>query len=332
MAAPAGLAWHAVAAADCLARLGTDRERGLPAAEAARRLAAHGPNMLEAARRVSPWQTLAAQFRNVLVLILLVATVLSAVLGHLVEAIAITAIVAFAVLLGFVQEFRAERAIEALHRMAAPHARVIRDGAQADIAARDVVPGDLLVLAAGNRVAADARLVEAVNLQAQEAPLTGESAPVEKDAAALAAADAPAGDRRSMVFAGTTVTYGRGLGLVVATGTQTEFGRIARMLAGVEASRTPLQVNLDRLGGALARWALVVVAIIVALGLLRGQPFIEMLVFGIALAVAVVPEALPAVVTISLAIGVQRLVRRRALMRRLAAVETLGSTSVICTD
>jgi P-type Ca2+ transporter type 2C len=323
--------WHAAPAEECLARLDSARH-GLAAAEAARRLASCGPNALPAARGVSAWQTLAAQFRNVLIVILLVATALSAVLGHLVEAIAITVIVAFAVLLGFFQEFRAERAIEALREMAAPRAVVVRGGVETDIPAREVVPGDVLVLGAGNRVAADARLIDAANLQAQEAPLTGESAPVEKATAPAVAADAPVGDRRTLVFAGTTINYGRGLGVVVATGPGTEFGRIAGMLAAVETGRTPLQANLDRLGNSLARWALVVVALIVALGLLRGQPFIEMLVFGIALAVAVVPEALPAVVTISLAIGVQRLVRRRALMRRLAAVETLGSTSVICTD
>jgi Ca2+-transporting ATPase len=305
---------------------------GLAAAEAARRLEAFGPNELQAARPVSPWQTLAAQFRNALIVILLVATALSAALGHVVEAVAITVIVALAVLLGFAQEFRAERAIEALRRMAAPRATVVRDGAEVEVAARDVVPGDLLVLGAGNRVAADARLVEAVNLEVQEAPLTGESSPVEKAVAPIVATDAPAGDRPSMVFAGTTVSHGRGLATVVATGAATEFGRIAGMLLDVETPRTPLQANLDRLGGTLARWALAVVAVVVALGWLRGQPFIDMLVFGIALAVAVVPEALPAVVTISLAIGVQRLVRRGALMRRLAAVETLGSTSVICTD
>jgi len=324
-------AWHAVPAEECLARIGSTRQ-GLTTAEAARRLASCGPNALPATRGVSAWQVLAAQFRNVLIVILLVATALSAALGHLVEAIAITVIVAFAVLLGFFQEFRAERALEALREMAAPRAITVRDGVEVDIPAREVVPGDVLVLGAGNRVSADARLIEAANLQAQEAPLTGESAPVEKATAPLAAADAPLGDRRTLVFAGTTISYGRGRGVVVATGPGTEFGRIAGMLAAVETGRTPLQLNLDRLGRSLARWALVVVALIVALGLLRGQPFIEMLVFGIALAVAVVPEALPAVVTISLAIGVQRLVRRRALMRRLAAVETLGSTSVICTD
>jgi Ca2+-transporting ATPase len=236
------------------------------------------------------------------------------------------------VLLGFVQEFRAERAIEALREMAAPRATVVRDGSETDLPARDVVPGDILVLTAGNRIAADARLLQAANLKVQEAPLTGESTPVDKYVDTIRETGAPIGDRRNMVYSGTTVGYGRGLAVVVATGPATEVGRIAQMLLEVAPGRTPLQVNLDKLGRSLARAALLVVALIVVLGLWRGQPFIEMLVFGIALAVAVVPEALPAVVTISLALGVQRLVRRRALMRRLAAVETLGSTSVICTD
>jgi len=327
----AAFPWHARTAEESV-RLLQSGHGGLSADEARNRLASVGPNELQAARRVSPWHLLAGQFKNVLIVILLVATALSAVLGHAVEAIAITVIVVFAVLLGFIQEYRAERAIEALQDMAAPHATVVRGGAEIALPAREVVPGDLLVLAAGNRVAADGRLLQSVNLKVQEAALTGESTPVEKHAEDVHAADAPVGDRRNMVYAGTSVAYGRGLAVVVATGHGTEFGQIAQMLLDVETGRTPLQVNLDRLGRSLARAALAVVALIVALGLFRGQPFVEMLVFGIALAVAVVPEALPAVVTISLALGVQRLVRRRALMRRLAAVETLGSTSVICTD
>jgi Ca2+-transporting ATPase len=324
-------AWHALAADAVLQALGSDRG-GLSAGEARRRFDSSGPNALQAAPGVSPWTLLAGQFKNVLIVILLVATALSALLGHGVEAIAIMVIVLFAVLLGFVQEYRAERAIEALRGMAAPHATVIRDGEEIDLPAREVVPGDLLVLTAGNRVAADARLLQAMNLKAQEAALTGESTPVEKHADPVQDVAAAVGDRRNMVYAGTTVGYGRGLAVVVATGVHTEVGRIAQMLLEVQTSRTPLQANLDRLGRSLARAALAVVALVVALGLLRGQPLVEMLVFGIALAVAVVPEALPAVVTISLALGVQRLVRRRALMRRLAAIETLGSTSVICTD
>jgi Ca2+-transporting ATPase len=295
-------------------------------------LEAFGPNELQARGRVSPWSILLEQFQNVLIVILLLATALSAFLGHGLEAIAITVIVLFAVVLGFIQEFRAERAIEALREMAAPNATVIRDGRDHRIPARDLVPGDLIVLATGDKVPADARLTEAVNLQTVEAPLTGESAPVEKHSAALEEETHGPADQRNLAFAGTAVTYGRGRAVVVATGMSTEFGKIARMLEEVDTAKTPLQKNLDRIGKALARAAFVVVFVIVALGLFRGQPFVEMLIFGVALAVAVVPEALPAVVTISLALGVKRMVRRNALIRRLPAVETLGSTSVICSD
>jgi len=323
--------WHALAPAEVLAGLAS-APAGLTTADAARRLAQHGPNELAAGKRVTAWSLLAEQFKNVLVLVLLIAIALSASLGHGLEAIAIGAIVAFAVVLGFVQEYRAEHALEALRRMAAPEATVVRDGQEAKVPARELVPGDVLVLHAGDKVGADARLLEAVNLHADEAPLTGESVPIAKRVAALPDGDLPVGDRVDMVHAGTSVTYGRGRAVVVATGSETEFGRIARLLESVEVARTPLQANLDKVGRALARAAVVIVALIVGLGLLRGQPFVEMLVFGIALAVAVVPEALPAVVTISLAIGVQRLVKRNALVRRLAAAETLGSTSVICSD
>jgi Ca2+-transporting ATPase len=305
---------------------------GLTNDESIRRLAEHGPNELQAAQRISPWALLFEQFKNVLIVILLVATALSAFLGHGVEAVAIAVIVLFAVLLGFVQEYRAERAIEALRQMAAPTATALREGEEVEVLARELVPGDVVLLRAGNKIPADVRLIESVNLQIEEAALTGESAPVEKHAAPLAGDDLALGDRRNMGYAGTAATYGRGRAIVVATGMNTEFGKIAQMLQTVESGKTPLQENLDKVGHTLARAAFVVVAIIVALGLFRGQPFIEMLIFGIALAVAVVPEALPAVVTISLALGVQRMAKRNALMRRLPAVETLGSTSVICSD
>jgi len=257
--------------------------------------------------------------------------VASAFLGHAVEAIAITVIVLFAVVLGFVQEYRAERAIEALRKMAAPTANALRDGKEVALPARDLVPGDVFLLRAGDKVPADSRLFESVNLQVEEAPLTGESVPIEKHAAPING-ELTIGDRKNMVYAGTAATYGRGRAVVVATGMNTEFGKIARMIQTIEAGKTPMQENLNRLGHVLARAAFVIVALIVALGLFRGTPFIEMLIFGIALAVAVVPEALPAVVTISLALGVQRMVKRNALIRRLPAVETLGSTSVICSD
>lgn len=323
--------WHTLDSETVFARLDVT-PAGLTSAEAVRRLAQRGPNELQAAHRISPWALLLEQFKNVLIVILLIATALSAFLGHGIEAVAIAVIVLFAVVLGFVQEYRAERAVEALRQMAAPTASALRDGEEVEIPARDLVPGDVVLLRAGDKIPADLRLVEAINLRIEEAALTGESVPVEKDSAPVANGDLAIGDRKSIAYAGTAATYGRGRGVVVATGMHTEFGKIAQMLQTIETGQTPLQENLDKVGHALARAALVVVAVIVAHGLLRGQPFIEMLIFGIALAVAVVPEALPAVVTISLAIGVQRMVKRNALMRRLPAVETLGSTSVICSD
>ncbi|MBM4324624.1 MAG: HAD-IC family P-type ATPase, partial [Deltaproteobacteria bacterium] len=324
--------WHQITIQEVVSTLKSDKNRGLSKSEANRRLAEYGLNELEAAHRISPWIMLGEQFKNILIIILIIAIFLSVFLGHTVEAIAISVIMLFAVLLGFIQEYRAERALEALKIMAAPTATVIRDGEEEDIPARDLVPGDILLFRAGDRISADSRLIEAVNLQVEEAPLTGESVPVEKQAAALEGAELAIGDRKNMAYSGTVVTYGRGRSVVVATGMQTEFGKIAKLLQGVETGKTPLQQNLDRVGHLLARAAIVVVLLIVALGFFRGQPLLEMLIFGIALAVAVVPEALPAVVTISLAIGVQRMVKRNALIRRLPAVETLGCTSVICSD
>lgn len=323
--------WHTFSAAEVLDYWQTG-PTGLTGAEAARRLLEYGPNELREIQRVSTWNLLLEQFKNILVLILLVAVVLSAFLGHGVEAIAIAVIVLFAVGLGFVQEYRAERAIEALRHMAAPTATVLRDGEEFEVPARDLTPGDMILLHAGDKAPADGRLIEAINLKIEEAALTGESVPVDKHTTPLADAELTLGDRKNMVYAGTAVTYGRGRAVVVATGMQTEFGQIAQLLQTVETGKTPLQQNLDKVGHTLARAALIVVLLIVVFGLFRGQPFLEMLIFGIALAVAVVPEALPAVVTISLAIGVQRMVKRNALIRRLPAVETLGSVSVICSD
>jgi Ca2+-transporting ATPase len=324
-------AWHTLPVATVLDRLETT-ESGLSDAEAARRLVQHGPNELEASGRTSPWSLLFAQFKNVLILILMVAVGLSALLGHALEAVVIAVILLFAVVLGFVQEYRAERAIEGLRRMAAPVANVLRGGEEQDVPARSLVPGDVFLLEAGTRVPADARVIEAVNLKVEEAALTGESLAATKATLPLAEVNQAVGDRTNMVFAGTSVSYGRGSAVAVATGMRTEFGAIARLLQSVESRRTPLQENLDRVGHVLARAALAVVGLIVALGLARGQSLWDMVIFGIALAVAVVPEALPAVVTISLALGAQRMVKRNALVRRLSAVETLGSVSVIASD
>jgi Ca2+-transporting ATPase len=323
--------WHLMPSAQVLTDLGSSTD-GLAADEAARRLAESGPNELPGADAVSPWAILGAQFQNVLIIILLVAVALSALLGEVLEAVVIAVIVLFAILLGFVQEYRAERAMEALRRMAAPMALVVRGGRELRIPSRELVQGDLVRLAAGDRIPADLRLTEAVNLRVNEAALTGESNAVGKTAAPLVDPDLGIGDRVNLAYSGTDVTYGRGQGVAVATGLQTQFGQVTGLLAGIETQRTPLQDNLDRVGRVLAIAAVVVVALIAGLGVWRGEPLLDMFIFGVALAVAVVPEALPAVVTISLAIGVQRMVRRHALVRHLPTVETLGSTSVICSD
>ncbi len=324
--------WHCKDISVILNEWDTDPSRGLSREEADRRRQQHGPNELRSESRTTAWTILRDQFRNVMILILLIAVILSVILGHVVEAVAISVIVLFAILLGFIQEYRAEKALEALQRMAAPTATVIRDSRESVIPSRELVPGDVIRLQSGNRVPADTRLVEAINLQTVESALTGESNPVEKQTDPLPDPRLTIGDRKNMAYAGTLVGYGRGTGVVVATGMNTEFGKITGMLQSVETAQTPLQINLERLGKVLAKAALVVVLILVAFGIVQGRPFFEMLIFGIALAVAVVPEALPAVVTISLAIGVQRMVRRNALIRRLPIVEALGSTSVICSD
>jgi Ca2+-transporting ATPase len=323
--------WHTLSVDQTLRLLRTSAT-GLTSADAAERLDRYGPNELRATKRTSAWHTFAAQFKNVLIVILLSATLVSGLLGHMLEAVVITVIVLFAVLLGFIQEYRAERAIEALRNMAAPTARVFRDALEAVVPARELVPGDVILLRAGDRIPADARLMQAVNLAIDEAALTGESMAVHKTTAAFDDQHSSLGDRTNVAYAGTIVTHGRGQALVVLTGMSTEFGRIAQMVQAVEAGRTPLQENLDRLGHTLGKAALAVVALVIMFGLWRGLPPIEIFMFGIALAVAVVPEALPAVVTISLAIGLRRMVKRHALVRRLPVVETLGSTSVICTD
>lgn len=312
--------------------LRTDLNSGLGNEEVSARLAQYGPNELKSAEKSSPWVLFLAQFKNILIQILLAATLLSAFMGHAMEAVAIAVIVLFAVTLSFIQEFRAERAIEALRRMAAPTARVIRQGKEKEVPAAELVPGDVILLGAGDKVPADARIFQSVNLQVEEAALTGESLPVEKKTDPLGEGNFGIADRVNMVYSGTAVSYGRGRAVVAATGMDTEFGKITGMLQSMETGKTPLQKNLDHVGNNLAKAAGVIVVIIVGLGIFRGQPFLEMVIFGIALAVAVVPEALPAVVTISLAVGVQRMVKRHALIRRLPMVETLGCTSVICSD
>ncbi|MEW5853455.1 MAG: cation-translocating P-type ATPase [Myxococcota bacterium] len=332
MEAQPGTTAHLLSPGETAAALGSNPDAGLTGEEAARRLAAYGPNELGTEKRVSPLVLLLAQFKNVLMLVLVVATGLSLWLGHTTEAVTIGIIMVLSAGLGFLQEYRAERALEALQRMAAPHAVVVRGGQHQRVRAAEVVPGDVMVLAAGDRVPADGRVMEGADLRVDEAPLTGESLPVDKHIRALPKGEHAVADRANMVHAATTVVHGRGRALATATGRHTEVGRIATMVQQVQAPPTPLQAKLDKVGHYLAVGALGVVLIVVVRGFTSGQPFLEMLLFGMALAVAVVPESLPAVVTVTLALGVQRMAARRAMVRKLTTVETLGSTTVICSD
>lgn len=334
---------HRQPAEEVLAALGADPRRGLGTAEAQARLGRHGPNRLAADRPVPHWRRFLAQFQDALVLLLLVAALVSSGLWLLerdsalpYEALTIFAIVLANALLGHVQQARAERALAALRRMSAARAGVLRDGVPQRIPAADVVPGDILLIEEGDTVPADARLIQSAMLQMAEASLTGESVPVPKQVAALAG-EVALGDRRNMVFGGTAATCGRGRAVVTATGMRTEMGRIAGMLAAAPEDATPLQRELDRLGRLLGRIVIAIAAAMVAVILLTEEvhgaaTIIDVLILGVALAVAAVPEGLPAVVTAVLSLGVQRMARRNAIIRHLAAVETLGSAGIIATD
>ncbi len=329
-----GTDWHFADSNKVTASLQVKPVEGLTSSEAAARLSKYGPNELIERGGKSPLQLLLAQFTSKLVIILIVAAVISAFVGDFKDAIAILAIVILNAILGFVQEYRAEQAMAALKKLATPNVRVRRDGQVRDIPARELVPGDIVLLEAGNVIPADGRLIEAANLRIQEAILTGESEPVEKQTAALAAgaASAALGDRRNMAFMGTTVTYGRGAMVVTASGMNTELGKVANMLQEVGGGQTPLQRRLDQLGNVLAVAAFAMVVIVFGLGVLIGEDWRLMFMTSISMAVAVVPEGLAAVVTIALALGAQRMLKRQALIRKLPAVETLGSVTVICSD
>lgn len=328
---PLGRPWHCLPAGAVLEALGTSPE-GLDTGEARRRLAAHGPNVLAEARRRTPLGLFLGQFTDLMILVLLAAAGVSGLVGALVDALAIVAIVLLNGVVGFVQEYRAERAMAALRAMAAPTATVQRAGGVLVVPAAEVVPGDVVLLEAGRIVPADLRLLETAGLRVDEAALTGESVPVDKTPEALGEEHLPLGDRRNMAYQGTVVTFGRGVGVVVATGRETEFGRIAALLGEAEERRTPLQRRLARFGQRLAVGVLGICALVFALGLVRGEPLLLMFLTAVSLAVAAIPEALPAVVTVSLARGARQMVARRALVRKLPAVETLGSVTYICSD
>jgi Ca2+-transporting ATPase len=324
--------WHQLDAVDALRQLNTDASSGLSEAQAAERLAKLGPNELVERGSRSPWAILGEQLSATMVVVLIVAAVISAALGEYKDALAIMAIVFLNAVLGFVQEYKAERAIAALKRLAVPRVKVRRDGRIQEIAARKLVPGDILLLEAGNLVPADCRLLESVNLRTEEAALTGESIPVEKETRPQVRADLSIADRRNMAYMGTIVAYGRGTGLVTETGMATELGRIAAMIQTVAREATPLQRRLDQLGARLALVALVIVGFVFLAGLLQEGDLKLLFLTAVSLAVAAVPEGLPAVVTIALALGAQRMLKRGALIRKLPAVETLGSVTVICAD
>jgi Ca2+-transporting ATPase len=306
--------------------------QGLSETAALERLGLYGPNELTAGKKISAWRILLRQFANLLIVILLAAMVISLVLGDRLDAWVILAIVLACVVLGFIQEYRAEKAAAALQKLAAPEATVVREGKERAIPAREVAPGDVLVLHTGDRVAADGRLLEEINLKADEALLTGESTASGKHLGSGRDPDQAVADRKCMVFGGTVITYGRGRAVVTATGMDTEFGQIARMLEDVTKDKTPLEYRMVTIGRVLSVICLGVAVGASVLGVFRGHSWLEMLIWGISLAVAAVPESLPAVVTGALAIGTTRMARKNAIVKRLPAVETMGCTTVICTD
>jgi Ca2+-transporting ATPase len=336
---------HRLPAAAVVAQLASDASRGLSADEARRRLHEHGHNELKSAPETPWWRRLAEQFENFLVIILLVATVISMIEWLLqdpresalpYEAIVIMAIVVLNALLGFVQESRAEKSVRALMALAAPESTVVRDGERQRIQTRDIVPGDILMVEAGDKIAADARIVDDANLHTDEAPLTGESMPVAKEAKAIDK-DVGIGDRRNMLYSSTVATYGRGRAIVVATGMNTEVGRIAGLLESAKKEATPLQQELDRTGRRLSVIMLAICGVVFATGLLTTPAItlnimLGLFLFAVALAVAAIPEALPAIVTVGLSLGVRRMAAANAIVRKLPAVETLGAATVICSD
>jgi len=324
--------WHAISTEEVLNQLNTVKTEGLTSEEAERRFKLHGPNQLQEKPRPTFFKLLFDQLKSFVIILLVVASIISAILGEWVDAGAIILIVVLNAVLGVVQESKAEEALAALKKMAAPEARGIRDGKRVSIPAINLVPGDIVLLEAGNFVPADLRLVEAVNLRVEEAALTGESVPVQKNASLVLQSGASLGDRKNTVFMGTTIAYGRGTGVVTSTGMHTQLGMIATMLQSVADEETPLQKRLDQLGKTLGWACLIICAAIFGVGLLQGGNPLELFMIAVSLAIAAVPEGLPAIVTISLALGMREMIKRHALIRRLSSVETLGSATIICSD
>ena len=324
--------WHTRSPEAIAAELRADLENGLKSSEIQEKLLKYGPNLIKAKELTPLWTIFLEQFKDTMILVLLVAAVVSGLIGEAKDAVMIIIIVLINAAIGTAQQSRAEQAIAALKKLAAPLAVAVRDGKPQKIASAGLVPGDIVLIEAGNYVPADLRLVKSYGLKIDESALTGESVPAEKSAETLAAPELPVGDRSDLAFSGTVVTYGRARGVVVATGMDTETGRIAQLIEGGEEAATPLQQRFGELGKWLAGCALFVCLIVFLAGIGRGEKVIGMFLTAVSLAVAAIPESLPAVVAISLALGAIRLARKKALVRRLAAVETLGSTTVICTD
>lgn len=324
--------WYRYSAAEILDYWQSNRDEGLTTHDVRSRLSRYGYNELHTLRRKGKWQIFVSQFRDFMVLVLLGATLLSALLGEYVDAATILVIVAVNAVLGYIQEYRAEESVEALKRLTVPQASVIRNGMLQQVPARTLVPGDILAIETGQKIPADARLFETHYLEVEEAPLTGESTPVTKSSASLVGDPLALADRTNMVFSGTTVTRGRGRAVVCATGMGSEVGQIADMMDSIETEQTPLARRLAQLGRRLVWGCLFVCLLVVVTGVLRGESLWLMCLAGISLAVAAIPEGLPAIVTVALALGVQRMIRRNAIVRKLAAVETLGCVTVICSD
>lgn len=317
---------------ELISKLNTDLEKGLTDDEVAKRLEKYGPNELKEEAKQSMLSKIIAQFNDFLILILIGASIVSFIVGEKVDAAVIIAIVIVNAALGLYQEGKAEKALEALKKMAAPNAKVLRNGNISVVPANTLVPGDIVILETGDVIPADLRLIESSNLKVEEASLTGESVPVEKDAEAVLTEDVSLGDRVNMAYMSTIVSYGRGKGVVVGTGHNTEIGKIATMIQTYEDESTPLQRKLNQLGKTLGIITLLVCAAVFGLGLLQGRDILEMFLTAISLAVAAVPEGLPAIVTIVLALGMNRMVQRNAIVKKLLAVETLGTTTYICSD
>ncbi len=323
--------WHSMNIQDVYSKLGSSKE-GLHTVEAHRRLAKYGPNELAKKKEVSALKIFVSQFKSVLVLLLVLAIGISIVIGHVVDAAVIGIIVVVNAILGFIQEYRAERSMEALQKLAAPKAHVLRDGKEIEVEASKLVPGDIIILSEGDKVPADARLIEAINLETIEASLTGESTPVLKDIALLKKEKLTVGERKNSVFMNTIITRGRGIAIVTDTGMESEVGGIAKLLQVVDKKPTPLQIKLAEVAKSLGIAIIVIAAAVFGIGVLRGEEIFEMFLTAVSLAVAAVPEGLPAVVTITLAIGLNRMAKAKAYVRKLPAVETLGSASIICSD